>query len=49
MTLEGANVFFDASDYIIYTMNSDTVGQYCAVLPKNNNGTYNMCSGIYFA
>lgn len=47
MTLEGANVFFDASDYAIYTMNSTNTGQYCVVLPKNNNGTYNMLVDLH--
>lgn len=47
MTLEGANIFFDATDYTIYTMNSVTTGQYCVVLPKKNNGTYNMLVDIH--
>ena len=47
MTLEGANIFFDATDYTIYTMNSMTTGQYCVVLPKNNNGTYNMLVDLH--
>lgn len=47
MTLEGANIFFDTTDYTIYTMNSVTTGQYCVVLPKNNNGTYNMLVDLH--
>lgn len=47
MTLEGANIFFDATDYTIYTMNSVTTGRYCVVLPKNNNGTYNMLVDLH--
>jgi len=42
MILEGANKFSEANDYIIYTMNSMTTGQYCAVLPKNISETLNM-------
>lgn len=47
MILEGANIFFDFTDYTIYTMNSVTTGQYCVVLPKNNNGTYNMLVDLH--
>ena len=47
MTLEGANIFFDTTDYTIYTMNSVTTGQYCVVLPKNNSGTYNMLVDLH--
>lgn len=47
MTLEGANVFFDVTDYTIYTMNSATTGQYCVVLPKNTNGNYNMIVDLH--
>ena len=47
MTLEGANVFFDTTDYTIYTMNSGATGQYCVVLPKNTNGNYNMLVDLH--
>lgn len=47
MTLNGANVFFDTTDYTIYTMNSVNTGRYCVVLPKNNNGTYNMLVDLH--
>ena len=46
MTLEGAINFNETNDYTIYTMNSVTAGQYCVVLPKNNNGNYNMLVDI---
>lgn len=42
MTLEGAINFNETTDYIIYTMNSATTGQYGLVMPKNINGTLNM-------
>ena len=47
MTLDGANVFHDTTDYSIYTVNSATTGKYCVVLPKNNNGTYNMLVDLH--
>lgn len=47
MTLEGANLFYDATDYAIYAMNSQTSGQYCAVLPKNNTGVCNMLVDLH--
>lgn len=47
MTIEGANIFFDTTDYAIYTVNSVTTGRYCVVLPKNNNGTYNMLVDLH--
>lgn len=42
MTLEGAINFNETNDYIIYTMNSATTGQYGVVLPKNIGTTLNM-------
>lgn len=47
MTLEGAINFHDTELYTIYTMNSSTAGQYCVVLPKNNNGMYNMLVDLH--
>lgn len=47
MTLEGAINFNDTNDYTIYTMNSASAGQYCVVLPKNNNGMYNMLVDLH--
>lgn len=47
MTLEGAINFNETNDYTIYTMNSVTAGQYCVVLPKNNNGNYNMLVDLH--
>ena len=35
------------SDYIIYTMNSATTGQYCMVLPKNIGSTLNMLIDLH--
>ena len=42
MTLEGAINLNETNDYIIYTMNSVTSGQYGVVIPKNTNLTMNM-------
>ena len=47
MTLEGAINFNDTNEYTIYTMNSASAGQYCVVLPKNNNGMYNMLVDLH--
>ena len=47
MTIDGANQFHDATDYIIYTMNSATTGQYCMVLPKNIGSTLNMLIDLH--
>ena len=47
MTLEGAINFNETNEYAIYTMNSTTAGQYCVVLPKNSNGTYNMLVDLH--
>lgn len=42
MTLEGAINLNETNDYVIYTMNSVTTGQYGVVVPKNIVGTLNM-------
>lgn len=42
MTLEGAINFSENSDSIIYTMNSNQTGQYCAIIPKNTDGELSM-------
>lgn len=47
MMLEGGNIFFDTTDYAIYAMNSVNTGQYCVVLPKNNNANYNMLIDLH--
>lgn len=47
MTLEGAINFNENDIYTIYTMNSASAGQYCVVLPKNNNGVYNMLVDLH--
>jgi len=47
MTLEGAINFSETNLYTIYTMNSASAGQYCVVLPKNNNGMYNMLVDLH--
>ena len=47
MTLEGAINFNETELYTIYTMNSASAGQYCVVLPKNNNGMYNMLVDLH--
>ena len=46
MTLEGAIKLSETNQYIIYTMNSVTTGQYGVVVPKNINGTLNIHSLI---
>ena len=47
MTLEGAINLNETTDYIIYTMNSVTTGQYGVVVPKNINGTLNMLVDLH--
>jgi len=47
MTLEGAINLNETTDYIIYTMNSATTGQYGVVVPKNINGTLNMLVDLH--
>lgn len=47
MTLEGAINFNETTDYIIYTMNSVTTGQYGVVVPKNIIGTLNMLVDLH--
>lgn len=47
MTLEGAINFNETNDYIIYTMNSATTGQYGVVLPKNTVNTLNMLIDLH--
>lgn len=47
MTLEGAINLNETNDYIIYTMNSVTTGQYGVVVPKNINGTLNMLVDLH--
>lgn len=48
MMLEGAIKLFDNDDYIIYTMNSVSTGQYGVVVPKNINGVLNMLIDLHF-
>ena len=47
MTLNGAINFNETNDYTIFTMNSTNAGMYCAVLPKNNSGNYNMLVDLH--
>lgn len=47
MTLEGAINFHETTDYIIYTMNSATTGQYGVVMPKNISGAFNMLVDLH--
>ena len=47
MTLEGAINFNETTDYIIYTMNSVTTGQYGVVVPKNITSTLNMLVDLH--
>lgn len=47
MTLEGAINLNEANDYIVYTMNSVTTGQYAVVIPKNIIGTLNMLVDLH--
>lgn len=47
MTLEGAINLSEANDYIVYTMNSATTGQYGIVVPKNIVGTLNMLVDLH--
>ena len=47
MTLEGAINLNETNDYIIYTMNSVTTGQYGVVVPKNINGTLKMLIDLH--
>lgn len=47
MTLEGAINFNETENYIIYTMNSSTTGQYGVVMPKNITGTLNMLVDLH--
>lgn len=47
MTLEGAINLSEANDYIVYTMNSVTTGQYGVVVPKNITGTLNMLVDLH--
>lgn len=47
MTLEGAINLNETNDYIIYTMNSVTTGQYGVVVPKNVSGTLNMLVDLH--
>ena len=46
MTLEGANNFFENSDFVLYAMNSAQTGQYCVVLPKNLGNAVSMLVDI---
>lgn len=47
MTIDGAINFNETTDYIIYTMNSVTTGQYGVVVPKNFVGTINMLVDLH--
>ena len=47
MTLEGAINLSETNDYIVYTMNSVTTGQYGVVVPKNIMGTLNMLVDLH--
>lgn len=47
MTLEGAIKLNETADYIIYTMNSATTGQYGVVVPNNINGTLKMLVDLH--
>lgn len=47
MTLDGAINLNETNDYIIYTMNSASTGQYGVVVPKNINGTLNMLVDLH--
>lgn len=47
MTLEGAINLNETNDYVVYTMNSITTGQYGVVVPKNVNGTLNMLVDLH--
>lgn len=47
MTLEGAINLSEANEYIVYTMNSVTTGQYGVVVPKNITGTLNMLVDLH--
>ena len=47
MTLEGAIKLSETNDYIIYTMNSLTTGQYGVVIPKVVNGTLKMLVDLH--
>lgn len=47
MTLEGAINLNETNDYVVYTMNSVTTGQYGVVVPKNINGTLNMLVDLH--
>lgn len=47
MTLEGAIILNEANDYMVYTMNSVTTGQYGIVVPKNIMGTLNMLVDLH--
>ena len=47
MTLEGAINLNETNDYIVYTMNSVTTGQYGVVVPKNISGTLNMLVDLH--
>ena len=47
MTLEGAINLNETNDYIIYTMNSVTTGQYGVVVPKNIGGTLKMLVDLH--
>lgn len=47
MTLEGAINLSENNDYVVYTMNSVTTGQYGVVVPKNVNSTLNMLVDLH--
>ncbi|MBQ8681334.1 MAG: hypothetical protein IJ509_00260 [Bacilli bacterium] len=47
MTLEGAINLNETTNYIVYTMNSATTGQYGVVVPKNVAGTLNMLVDLH--
>lgn len=47
MTLDGGIALKEETDYIIYTMNSSTVGQYAVVLPKNIGNVLNMIVDLH--
>lgn len=47
MTLEGAIKLSETTNYIIYTMNSATTGQYAVVVPNNINGTLRMLVDLH--
>ena len=47
MTLEGAIKLSETNEYVIYTMNSVTTGQYGVVLPSGSNGTLNMLVDLH--